>query len=52
VSLPYLVERGERLWPEARLLESGFTKHVLETREPLLIAENLAAEAERYGSFV
>ena len=31
---------------------TGFTKHVLETREPLLINENMAAEAERYGSFV
>ncbi len=29
---------------------SGFTKHVLETREPLLIVENMDAESERYGS--
>jgi PAS domain S-box-containing protein len=52
VSFPYLVERTERLWPEPRLMGSGFTKHVLETREPLLIGENLDAEAERYGSSV
>ena len=52
VSFPYLVERGERLWAEPRLMGSGFTKHVLETGEPLLIAENLEAEVERYGSFV
>ncbi|MFL5916036.1 MAG: GAF domain-containing protein [Gaiellaceae bacterium] len=52
VSFPYLVERGERLWPEPRVLSGGFTKHVLETGEPLLIEENLAAEAERFGSVV
>ncbi len=52
VSFPYLIERGERLWPEPRLLASGFTKHVLETGEPLRLGENLAAEAERYGAFV
>jgi PAS domain S-box-containing protein len=50
VSFPYLIERGERLWPEPRDLGSGFTKHVLETREPLLINEDLVAEVERYGS--
>jgi PAS domain S-box-containing protein len=52
VSFPYLVERGERLWPEPVLVETGFTNHVLDTREPLLIGEDLAAEAERYGAFV
>src|SRR5262249_50721185 len=31
---------------------AGFSNHVLETREPLLIAENVLAEAERYGSTV
>ena len=30
----------------------GFTKHVLETGEPLMINENMAAEAERYGAYV
>jgi PAS domain S-box-containing protein len=52
VSFPYLLERGERLWPEPRALTSGFTKHVLDTREPLLISEDLDAEAERLGSYV
>jgi PAS domain S-box-containing protein len=52
VSFPYLIERGERLRPETVGLTSGFTKHVLETGEPLLLGENLAAEAERFGSFV
>ena len=31
---------------------SGFSKHVLETREPLLLVEDIDAEAERYGSAV
>src|SRR4029453_18141076 len=46
---PYLIERGERLQAEPGS-PLGFSKHVLETREPLLVAENLDAEAERYGS--
>ncbi|HEU5476385.1 MAG TPA: GAF domain-containing protein [Gaiellaceae bacterium] len=52
VSFPYLLERGERLWPEPQRLTGGFTKHVLETREPLVLNENLEAEVERHGSFV
>ena len=52
VSFPYLVERGERLSAEPRLLTSGFTTHVLDTGEPLLLRENLDAERERYGAFV
>ena len=49
MQFPYIIERGERLEAEPRPL-AGFAKHVLETREPLLIAENIEAEAERYGS--
>src|SRR5262249_37056815 len=30
----------------------GFTMHVLETRQPLLITENLASESERYGAVI
>jgi PAS domain S-box-containing protein len=48
---PYIIERGARLQSEPRPL-AGFSKHVLETREPLLLAENLEAEVERYGSTV
>jgi len=51
VHYPYMIERGQRLQAEPRRL-AGFAKHVLETREPLLLAENLDAEAERYGSTV
>jgi PAS domain S-box-containing protein len=46
---PYMIERGERLEVEPQPL-GGFAKHVLETREPLLLTENLEAERERYGS--
>ncbi len=46
---PYLFERGER-WQAEPGAPRGFAEHVLKTREPLLIAENLDAEAERYGS--
>src|SRR5207302_9033085 len=52
VSYPYLLERGERLSPEPQILAGGFTKHVLDTREPIMINEDLAAEAERRGSYV
>jgi PAS domain S-box-containing protein len=46
---PYIIERGERLQAETGA-PAGFSKHVLETREPLLIREDIEAEAERYGS--
>src|SRR6266542_3942592 len=51
VHYPYMIERGKRLQAEPRPLR-GFSKHVLETREPLLLAENLDAERERYGGAV
>src|SRR5262249_29215762 len=51
VHYPYLTERGQRLQTEPRSLR-GFGKHVLETREPLLLTENLDVESERYGSTV
>jgi PAS domain S-box-containing protein len=49
VHYPYLIERDERLQAEPRPL-AGFAKHVLETREPLLLVENLEAESARHGS--
>ncbi len=48
---PYLIERGERLRPDPIPL-GGFTRHVLETREPLMINEDVAEASERYGSAV
>ena len=52
ISFPYMIERGERLSAEPHLLSGGFTRYVLESREPLLINEDVAAEAERQGSFL
>jgi PAS domain S-box-containing protein len=48
---PYIIERGERLRVEPDI-PGGFAKHVLETRESTLIAENMEAEAQRYGSSI
>ena len=52
VSFPYLLERGERLHPEPQEVGGGFTRHVLETQEPLLINEDVATEVERLGSYL
>jgi PAS domain S-box-containing protein len=49
---PYLLERGERLSAEPTALAGGFSGHVLQTREPLMINEDLAAAAEEFGSFI
>ncbi len=46
---PYTIERGVR-FPEETLELIGFRKHVMETREPLLIEEGWSALAERYGN--
>src|SRR5581483_10454207 len=46
-----IIERGERLHLEP-IEPRGFAKHVLDTRESLLLAENVVVEAERYGSEV
>jgi PAS domain S-box-containing protein len=52
VHFPFIMERGERLAAEPNPSPRGFTKHVLGTLEPLMLNENVAAEAERYGSSV
>ncbi|HEX6953193.1 MAG TPA: GAF domain-containing protein [Gaiellaceae bacterium] len=46
---PYIIERGERLHTEP-VTPGGFARHVLETRRPVLIGEDIEAEAERHGS--
>ncbi len=46
----YVLERGERLDEAERYASVGFSRHVLDTRESLLLVENLEAETERYGS--
>ena len=49
IHAPYIIERGGRLQEEPRS-PVGFSKHVVETGESVLIVENLEAERERYGS--
>src|SRR4029450_1464880 len=46
---PSIIERGTRLEAEPGA-PLGFAKHVLETRESVLVTEDVAAEMERYGS--
>jgi PAS domain S-box-containing protein len=46
---PYTIERGVR-FPDEPMPVIGFRRHVMETREPLLINEDVAGEAERYGN--
>jgi len=48
---PYLYEKGRRVSPDpVRMGDKGFTAHVMRSREPLVINENMAAEAERYST--
>jgi GAF domain-containing protein/CheY-like chemotaxis protein len=49
LSFPYTIERGVR-YPDEVMPLSGFRKHVIETRETLLINEDGAAAMERYGN--
>src|SRR5919197_2608384 len=51
VYYPYSIERGVRFFDEPRR-PTGFRKHVMETHETLLINEDLADAAARYGSEV
>src|SRR5690242_16222122 len=46
---PYTIERGVR-YPDEPMGLIGFRKHVIQTLEPLLIAEDVLAETERYGN--
>src|SRR5262249_52782965 len=49
LQFPYVIERGERFQLDPISL-IGFRKHVIETREPLLINEDMSAAAEQYGN--
>ena len=48
MSFPFLVERGVR-FPDFTRKIMGFRKHVLETRQPLLVAEDLRERAAEFG---
>ncbi|MDQ5814739.1 MAG: response regulator, partial [Actinomycetota bacterium] len=46
---PYSIEKGVR-YPDEPVEVFGFRRHVMETKQPLMINTNVAAEAERYGN--
>ncbi len=48
MAFPFSIERGKRFPDDERPI-MGFRKHILETRQPILITENLRAEATKYG---
>ncbi len=49
LTFPYVIERGERLEQHPIPL-IGFRRHVMETREPLMIGEVTPEVAEHYGN--
>jgi PAS domain S-box-containing protein len=49
LTFPYVIERGERL-DEQPIPVIGFRRHVMETREPLMIEESTPEVAARYGN--
>jgi len=46
---PYTIERGVRLFDDP-IGVIGFRRHVLETRQPLLVTGDMRVEAKRYGN--
>ncbi|HET8525553.1 MAG TPA: GAF domain-containing protein, partial [Actinomycetota bacterium] len=51
IHYPYTIERGER-YPDQPTPVGGFAKHVMETREPLMINERMDERAAEFGSSV
>jgi GAF domain-containing protein/CheY-like chemotaxis protein/HPt (histidine-containing phosphotransfer) domain-containing protein len=51
IHYPYTIERGER-FPDEPTAIGGFAKHVMETREPLLINEGMDKRAVEFGSSI
>jgi signal transduction histidine kinase/CheY-like chemotaxis protein len=47
---PYVFEKGKRLAIEPHPLEGGFSGHVFQTGETLVIDKDCLAEARKYGS--
>jgi PAS domain S-box-containing protein len=52
VSVPYIVERGQRIEAKPFELGPGLTSEVIRTRQPLVINEYLAERATELGSWV
>jgi GAF domain-containing protein/CheY-like chemotaxis protein len=51
VHYPYVYEGGTRIAIASRpLTDKGFSRHVLRTRETVVINENIEQESEKYGS--
>ncbi|HTP47404.1 MAG TPA: GAF domain-containing protein, partial [Casimicrobiaceae bacterium] len=49
---PYVYEKGKRIQIDSRrLAERGFARHVIDTRETLVINEKMDEVSARYGSF-
>ena len=49
VRFPYTIERGVR-FPDEPIPLIGFRRHVMETREPLMINEDIEIADEQYGN--
>jgi PAS domain S-box-containing protein len=49
IRFPYTIERGVR-FPDEPIELIGFRKHVMETREPLLLTEGSREVSDRYGN--
>jgi GAF domain-containing protein/CheY-like chemotaxis protein/HPt (histidine-containing phosphotransfer) domain-containing protein len=49
IRFPYTIERGER-FPDKPMEIIGFRRHVLETREPLVINERMEERAAEFGN--
>ena len=46
---PYTIERGVR-FPDEPIQVIGFRKHVMETRQPLLVNQDIARMSAQYGN--
>src|SRR5205823_6088281 len=52
IHYPYVYEGGQRIAIKTRQLsDKGFARHVISTRETLVINENMERESAKYGSF-
>jgi GAF domain-containing protein/CheY-like chemotaxis protein/tetratricopeptide (TPR) repeat protein len=53
IHYPYIYEGGQRITIESRPLgKTGFARHVILTRETLVINKNIEQESKKYGSFI
>ncbi|HET7377639.1 MAG TPA: GAF domain-containing protein, partial [Anaerolineae bacterium] len=53
IHYPYLIERGQRLsQAPIPISQKGFGAHIMQTRQPLMINQDMAQRAAEYGSTV